>query len=180
VAVVVKKGEAMKLQWTVSGGGPLICTSPEAGKLWKGTLGSSTEEERSDYERACSQTDYISTILCGSYLALVLGDEPLQSTFAESDGNVLVCRWISCISSVIAESAIRQLPSRLPVVEEPTEYRLDSADLMMFDSADSAIDASSANRIRLNPGSFSITTETYKKENIFEFLIHRFIRHIDH
>jgi len=170
----------MNLRWINSSGGPLVCANPAAGREWRGTQGSSVGEARSDYERACDQLDYVGVIACGPLQVLVLGDEPLQSAFVVKDEAVLVVRWVSCVSSELAASAIAQLPSALPSIEESTKFRLDDRGLIMFDAALDSVDADSCASVDLKPGVFTVTTEKYKSEGAYEFLIHRFLRDQDH
>nr|WP_297385328.1 Imm21 family immunity protein [uncultured Roseateles sp.] len=170
----------MNLQWINSAGGPLVCTSPAAGRAWRGALGSSVGEALSDYERACDQLDYVGAIACGPSQVLVLGDEPLQSAFVVKDEGVLVVRWVSCVSSERAASAIAQLPSRLPNIEEPTKFRLDDRGLIMFDAALGGIDPAVCTGVDLKPGVFTVTTERYTSEGAYEFLVHRLLRDQEH
>lgn len=166
----------MDMQWINSAGGPLVCASPVVGREWRGTQGSSVGEACSDYERACGQLDYVDAIACGLSQVLVLGDEPLQSALLAMDEGVFVVRWISCKSSECAASVIAQLPSALPSIEAPTKFRLDERGLIMFDAALGGIDPASCASVDLKPGMFTITTEKYKTEGVYEFLVHRFLR----
>jgi hypothetical protein len=170
----------MNLQWIHSAGGPLICASPAAGKLWKGTQGSSIKAVQSDYERACDQVDYVSVISCGSLQVLIFGDEPLQSAFVVKDEGVFVVRWVSCVSNESAASAIAQLPTRLPVIEEPTNFHLDDRGLIMFDASACGLEPIAFVNVDLKPGSFTVTTEKYKSEGAYEFIVHRLLRNRDH
>jgi hypothetical protein len=166
----------MSLHWVNSAGGPLICASPAAARAWRGTRASSVGGGQSDYERACDQVDYVSVIACGPARVLVLGDEPLQSTFVVKAEGALVVRWVSCLSSERAASAITQMPSVLPTTEEPTKFRLEDRGLIMFDSALDSIDPAVCTRVDLRPGVFTVTTEKYKSEGDYEFLVHRILR----
>jgi len=170
----------MNLQWINSAGGPLVCASPAAGREWRGTQGSSIGVARSDYERACDEMDYVGAIAGGSSQVLVLGDEPLQSAFVVKDEGVLVVRWVSCVSSERAASAIAQLPSALPSIEVPIKFRLEDRGLIMFDAALDSIDPAACAGVDLKPGVFTVTTEKYKSEGAYEFLVHRLLRDREH
>ncbi len=169
----------MNLHWINSTGGPLVCASPVAGRAWRGTQGSSIGGARSDYERACDLTDYVGAIACGLSQVLVLGDEPLQSAFVVKDEDVLVVRWVSCVSSERAAYAIAQLPSALPSIEDSTKFYLNDRDLLMFDAALDGINPANCASVNLSPGVFTVTTEKYKNEGSYEFLVHRFLRDQD-
>lgn len=166
----------MRLQWINSFGGPLLCASPIARDLWRGGSGSSANVDETDYDRASEQVDYIGVLDCGLSQLLVLGDEPLQSTFIPKDEEIIIVRWVSCISEECASDAIAQLPATLPVIQAPTKFRLANQGLIMFDAAFEGRNLPSYLSAELKPGLFYITTEKYKSERAYEFLIHRFIR----
>lgn len=166
----------MTLKWINSSGGPLVCGTIATLGVWRGTRGSSVDGARSDYERACDQMDYLSQIDCGSYQVLVLGDEPLQSTFILKDGDVSIVRWASCLSNDHAINAIAQFPFGLEPIDESIEFRLEQRGLIMFDAALTSIESAACGRTDLNAGEFLITTEKFKRDRVCEFLVHRFIR----
>lgn len=166
----------MYLTWVNTKGGPLVCASLVAAKSWRGTHASSIGGAISDYERACDQTNYVGAIACASSQVLVLGDEPFQSAFVMKDECVLVVRWVSCISRERAEDAIAQLPSELPFIEKPTKFILDNVGLVLFDAALDGIDPAICARISMEPGSFSVTTQKYNSDRVYEFIVHRLIR----
>ena len=165
----------MNLDWVVSAGAPLLCAPPTAVRMWRGTRGNSVGGVEADYDRACKQSDYVGVIPCGPSHVLVLGDEPLQSTFVLKADQVLVVRWVSCLSTEHAVDAIDVLPSVLPALGEPTKFRLDESGLIMFDAALFDVDPSSCARVELRPGVLLVTTERYQRQGAFEFLVHRFL-----
>lgn len=169
----------MSLQWINSSGGPLLCASTATGKMWRGIGGSSVGGAQSDYERACEQVDYASVIACDSSQVIVFGDEPLQAAFFSQNEDLMIVRWVSCISNEFAINAISQLPSKLPGIEEPTEFHLSEAGLIMFDAALDSVDPSLCARMDVKPGAFTVTTERYKSQGVYEFIVHRFLRRRD-
>lgn len=164
----------MATKWICSGGGPLLCASPTAIRKWRGIQGSSIEQLKSDYDRACEQTDYISAIACGSSQVLVLGDEPLQSAFIQHSTGLIVIRWVSCASTEFAERAILQLPAELPEIEESIQFKLGEDGIEMLDSACDGANSMESLSANASPGKFTISTERYKFDGLFEFLVHRF------
>lgn len=166
----------MNLRWINSAGGPLVCASPALAKSWRGAQESSIGEERSDYERACDQFDYIDTIACGSAMVLVLGDEPLQSSFLVKDEDVLIVRWVYCESDICANSVLAEIPLLLPNLEQPKKFCLDDQELVMFDAVMDTIDIAACVNVSLKPGVFSVTTEMYKSAEEYAFLVHRLLR----
>lgn len=165
----------MAAKWICSGGGPLLCASPMVMRKWRGTQGSSVGQLESDYDRACGQADYASAISCGQSQVLVLGDEPLQSAFIVYPTGLVVIRWVSCISLESAEHAISLLPAKLPEIEEAIHFLLEEDRVEMFDAAWDGKDVVESLSVSLSVGQFAITTELYKADGLFEFLVHRFI-----
>lgn len=146
---------------------------------WRGTRGSSVGNPRTDYERACDETEYLGTIPSGSSQALILGDEPLQSILICRDAQIIVVRWVSCTSQARAANAITSLPSQLAEIEQPTKFSLDESNLVMFDAALDNIDMSTCQRVDAEPGSYTVTVERYLSDSC-ELLVHRFIRDKEH
>src|SRR3954470_17851595 len=106
---------SLVLKWVNSGGGPLICAPPSAAAKWRGSRCTSIRNARSDYARACDVLDYLGVIPCGVLDVLVLGDEPLPSAFGVAGGELVIVRWVACISAEQANDAIAMLPSQLPL-----------------------------------------------------------------
>jgi hypothetical protein len=92
------------------------------------------------------------------------------------DEDLIVVRWVSCVSAEHAANAIAQLPAVLPAIEESTKFGLDDSDLIMFDAALDNVDPFTCQRVELEPGVYTVTAEKFKSEGIFEFLIHRLLR----
>lgn len=166
----------MSNQWIASAGGPLLCAGAAVAKAWRGVRGSSGAGERTDYERACETQRCLDVIDCGGAPVLVLGDEPLQATFVAAGDALIVARWHSCESSLVAESALADIPSELPQIEPALPFEFGDSDLVLFDSAFSFEDAEEHPCAPLRPGRFVVTTERYKQARYFHFWIHRFIR----
>lgn len=163
-----------------SGGGPLVCATPLAGANWRGVNGSSIADVRTDYARACAELDYLGVIPCSSFEVLVLGDEPLQSAFARIGEDVVIARWVSCVSGERAVAAISSMPSQLPAVAEVCQFSVDENCLCLFDAAldkPLMLDTGSS-VIDVGPGRYEVTTENYKRDQEFEFLIHRLRRRL--
>lgn len=165
----------MNINWINTGGGPLICCGPSVARKWLGTRASSIGGPLTDYERACEQLDYVSVIPCDSSQVLVLGDEPLQSMFLLSGDRLIIIRWVSCLSKEHAATAIALLPSELPIVDKPAKFRLDETGLIMFDAAREGFDPSLCAQVEMQSCEFAVTSERYKSEGVYEFLIHRFV-----
>lgn len=170
------EGSVVKLDWIYSEGGPLVCGGVAAVAAWQGANGSSVGMADTDYERACDTVDYLSMLPSGAGVILVLGDEPMQSSFAATGNCLCVVRWIACTSQEQAISAIARLPATLDELEAPLDFRLDEYELVMFDAAASGTATVTKASSPLPPGSYRVTTESYKEKGRFEFVVHRFLR----
>lgn len=89
-----------RLNWIESAGGPLIIISDNAIHLWSGIykrepylLGIYEDADdfmdstEADYGKACLVDDYLGLIEMGEENCLVLGDEPMPTTFFTSEDN---------------------------------------------------------------------------------------------
>lgn len=166
----------MNLNWVNSQGGPLICAVPSAGANWRGTNGSSIGDARTDYARACDVFDYLGVIPCGSLEVLVLGDEPLQSAFTVTGDEVAIVRWVSCMSNERAAEVIDSLPSQLLVIGEAVQFSVHEPHLFLFDAALDKPSVVESHCVAVEPGRYTVTTESHKRDQEFEFLVHRFKR----
>jgi hypothetical protein len=122
----------------------------------------------------------LGAIPCGAFEVLVLGDEPLQSIFAGTAQEIVIVRWVSCVTKARADEVIASVPRRLPIVGEAVEFSVIEPRLCLFDAAlDTPLSTDSElHCIDVIPGRYSITTESHKREQEFDFLIHRFRRQI--
>jgi hypothetical protein len=166
----------LSLNWVNSEGGPLICVTPSASANWRGTNASSMGDARTDYVRACDVLDYLGVIPCGLAEVLVLGDAPLQSAFAVTDGDVVIVRWVSCMSNERAAEVIASLPSQLPVIGESVQFSVHEPCLFLFNAALDKPSVTESHHIAIESGRYTVTTESHKIDQEFEFLVHRFKR----
>lgn len=80
----------------------MICAEEHISVQWMGVSGLSKSgaPHRNDYERACSTQEYLEAMTCAVGYVLVLGDEPLQSSFLSTEsGDLAIARWVSAQSS---------------------------------------------------------------------------------
>jgi len=79
------------MKWINSTGGPLILLPKKLIKLWNGTYG--------DYDRAYEVEEMIDLIEVGTGKAVILNDEPMQTSQLKFDNNsCLLIRWIYAAS----------------------------------------------------------------------------------
>jgi Immunity protein 21 len=167
------------MQWISTAGGPLICGEPSTVVDWLGVIGLSSSRAgqcETDYELACSVSDYLGLIPCGTGHALVLGDEPMQAAFFITHrGEHAIARWISAPSKYKAELLLnsQQLYSELM---KQVNFVVKNDCLIMFDAGSPAKSAlASSPKITIKSGEYKITTEKIEhKEDKCKFIIHRF------
>src|SRR6185295_2520943 len=99
-----------RFPWVDSTGGPLVVVPTSALPHWHGTgdyfTGDSTPDDWGDYGRACAVDGYAGIIPVGDTQALVLGDDPLPTTYlAESRTFV---RWAEARSEADLISLVPQ------------------------------------------------------------------------
>ena len=91
------------IQWVGTGGGPLLVVPVEVAHHWRGdeatwpptgdvdTIWEAVRKD-SDDGRACGVADYLGVLACGPGECLVLGDEPMPTTFLSTNGGGLIAR----------------------------------------------------------------------------------------
>lgn len=163
--------------WISTDGAPFVCADPASRQQWRGTQGSSIGASETDYERVCSEADYLGRMACGSSEVLVLGDDPAQAAFVATPSGLLIARWIACESMALAEAVLADIPDDLPHLQLAVPFVVSHPELWMFDaSADRAMDSAASSVMNIEPGAFSVTTERFQDGRSFYFLIHRFVR----
>jgi hypothetical protein len=134
-----------EMQWVQSGGGPLIVIPVEIAHLWRGDGGlglpdgdlsmvRETVRNHTDYGRACSVDDYLGMLEVGPGRCLVLGDEPMATTFFPTEDGGIIVRWIHGENE---EDVIRAVQSVPEGAWKPTPHRFDvgTGRLLLSDSA---------------------------------------------
>ncbi|MBL8565209.1 MAG: hypothetical protein JNM89_05780 [Hyphomicrobiaceae bacterium] len=167
------------LDWVNSGGGPLICAEVHISTQWMGINGLSkpSASHKNDYERACRTQEYLEAMTCGAGYVLVLGDEPLQSSFFVTEsGNLAIARWVSAQSP----EGLRQFLTG-PVADRgdlapAIPFDVSQGPLVLFDSALRGSDAlACCPKADVKPGSYHVTTEKWQLERKFNFVVHRLL-----
>ncbi|MEV5574683.1 Imm21 family immunity protein [Spirillospora sp. NPDC052269] len=99
----------MALTWVQSGGGPLLVAPRAVLDRWEGVSDDDGPVETwGDYGRACSIEGYVGSIPIGDQHGLVLGVEPVSTTFLPDE--LLFLRWAAADSeSEIVDAARRAL-----------------------------------------------------------------------
>lgn len=159
------------MEWLNSTGGPLICAEQAVAQHWMGIDGNSSAEEiENDYSRTCRTSDYLRLLNCNAGCVIVLGDEPLQSTFAQlEDGSLAIIRWVYSKSAVVENFFSGPLID-LQVLSLPVPFKVTQGSLILFDSAFLGVEGLRAN---LAVGEYEVTSEQLNRES-YSFIIHRF------
>ena len=106
----------------------------------------------------------------------MLGDEPLRSACFVTNQTLAIARWWSCESADRAETALLELPSQLPAIEESVRFQTDARSLIMFDAARRGEVHGDHRLTTIAAGSYLVTSERYELPEVYRFLIHRFVR----
>lgn len=134
--------------WIESGGGPLLLLPAEHLDAWEGTdpprdgrpirsrFRWNPASVPCDYDRACDVEDLVGAIPVGAGAAVVLGDEPLATTWRPLPGvpGGAIVRWRHAPSR---EHARRRLEALCRLDFEPTDCVLETASgrVALFDAA---------------------------------------------
>ena len=160
------------LNWINSAGGPLVLLQESLLSHWSG-------DDDSDYDRACRIDDHLGLISVGPGEALVLGDEPFQTSWLqlpEVPGGTIV-RWEYAPSKA---AVLRSLSEVQGIVWSETNLVLNitSQKLMLFDAAcpgshPDCMETGCLLVINLEPGEYSIKTGRFQPDKETSLILHR-------
>lgn len=180
------------IRWVASGGGPLIVVPVEVARHWRGDeaiwpltggLGMIWEAVRndSDYGRACRVDGYLGVLDVGPGSCLILGDDPMQTTYLRTNDGGLIVRWsfAECEEDVV--TAARSVPED---TWEKTTHRIEIADggLLIFDSAYPGDDLPTSDgdganvpwlKFALPKGGYEIDTCDHEPDDLTHLILHR-------
>lgn len=150
-----------ELHWIESSGGPFVVLSASLLPTWLGSNGD-------EYEAACEVDDYLGLISVGKaghiHVGLVIGDEPLTSTYIPDLKCILQWQYAPSENSLVSAARIA-IEGSLDWENGPTLKVQDN--LVMFDAAASA--ASLEEReilpISLPPGMYRCLTADFSIED---------------
>ncbi|MFG2987680.1 Imm21 family immunity protein [Streptomyces sp. NPDC048258] len=163
----LEAGGVMSLTWLETEGGPFIVVPHAALSHWSGTEG--------DYDRACEVMDLVGVLeLPGGAEALVLGDEPLSTTYLP-EHRVLV-RWCYAESE---EGVADIILARLPTAEWDAGPVLSTTGkLVMFDAAYFGTEAGTLTDctvLGLGAGRYRVDSASIEPDHLTSFRVHRFV-----
>ncbi|MFO0983776.1 MAG: Imm21 family immunity protein [Planctomycetota bacterium] len=166
----------MKQKWMSTDGGPFVVLPRSFLLEWHGI---DTElREPTDYEAACSVNNYTGVLTRDCYEILVVNDEPLQTAFTRASHLPCLVRWRFASGPDAVAEAIRVLADvvgTLRTVQTMT-WRVESADLVMFDAASDGRDEPELLEIDLTPGLYQVKTFLYDPSDSVGLVVHGFFK----
>lgn len=168
------------IKWISSTGGPLILIKTSCLQYWKGIFGISNESQGNsitDYERACEINDYVGLIDVGSCKALVLGEEPFETTWLSTeDGSGILVRWVWADNDKQVLAALKNLSLNQIWDATGIEITFSTESLILFDSSNSYDFLRNKLDIKIQPGTYTINSLFFKPDERVNLLIHRLIK----
>ncbi len=164
--------------WIYSNGGPLILLPRSHMASWLGTDCNAEDapDFKSDYERACEIDELLAILQIGEVEGLILGDEPLQTTwipFADETGGTFV-RWDFASDEASALHAACKAPDA-QFTPEKFELTVVEHSLCLFDSgcAGCRVVDDECLHISLTPGRYGIQTVIHEPDRETRLWLHR-------
>lgn len=129
------------MKWIQSTGGPFVLISNELLDRWSGYYG--------DYDRACGIQDWLGVLDVGSGQALVLNDEPMQTTAWSAGDRTLLVRWHHATSEEAVVGQLERMIS-LDFPEPSIVVDFGSRSVVLCDSAVPGVDVDEDEILRLD------------------------------
>jgi hypothetical protein len=132
-------------------------------------------DHKNDYERACSTSEFLEKINCAEGHVMVLGDEPLQSSFFHDNRGLAIARWVYVQVPVDAERLLRK-SSDMETLQSPVPFEVTEGKLVLLDSARNGFEIERCQTVDIRPGLYRVTTEGLQSDGKFRFIVHRLVR----
>lgn len=164
------------MHWLSSLGGPFIVMPASVLPLWMGV--SEQAGRISDYSRACeiASCNEIGALSVGSRTCLVLGGEPLDTTWLKGArcGGGILCRWMCAESDTEAESALEQAWSQ-QFVDTGLSLTVRDSAWLLTDCAipGPKVKANEVLSFSLEHGKYNVQMCTYQPDAVTEFILVR-------
>jgi hypothetical protein len=178
--------------WVESNGGPLLLLARDLLPFWSGIRPSNVSaadfdnvydyDFDCDYNRACEVKDYLGLIEVASGTGLVLGGEPLSTTWWQIHDDLklgLLVRWMWADDEASVIQSLANIPES---IWEPGNLicHVGTEPLCLFDSAylgsEIAENKSESLLMEINPGAYSLATADYSPDEETRLILHRFTR----
>lgn len=181
-----------KLNWIDSAGGPLILISDKSFGLWSGILNRSAylknieedsddflDPEEADYGRACLIEGYLGLVKVDNEDALILGGEPMLTTFFFASGKPVLARWFYGEDELFVENTLLNIDSdAIKNWEFATMFDINTDKQFLFDSACSKtmLDENQWECLEINikPGQYKVSTSVFEPDISTKLILHKF------
>lgn len=185
-----------KWTWMASNGGPLLLVPGEYLSSWGGVghppngrhieaqfRWSGLDEAATDYDRACDVTDYLGLLDIDTGQGLILGGEPLSTTWqtaaaaSDDDAGGLVIRWVYVNSETDVIAALEHVPQST-WQDESLVFSVRHQPLYLLDAASPGGELQGDDHltIHLPAGIYSIATAEYEPDDHTSLILHRLTR----
>lgn len=180
------------MTWFEGNGGPLLLLSHEYMRYWEGIRPPTDRNIRAnfrwgypnapatDYDRACDVNDWLGLIEIDKGKGLVLGDEPLRTTWKPIETGEAVgmlIRWLYAENEEEVLEALRRVPHS---IWEATGlmFIVGTEPLYLFDAACPGKELTDDERliVNVNPGSYAVDTASYEPDDKTALILHRFVQ----
>jgi hypothetical protein len=162
------------LAWIESAGGLLLLLEENLLPFWRRCF-SDSGDALTDYDRACDVNDYISAKDVDSGRAIVLGDEPLSTTWWTSTNKKqsFLVRWDCAENETAVIESLKYLPE-ISWQKTDVEFQVKEGKLILFDSACSGSNIDDCLRIEISKARYAIEMLHYKPDNQTSLILYRF------
>ena len=164
------------MHWVNSAGGPLLLLPEVYLPEWHGVTGG--DSSATDYDRACGIEDYVGIIDVGNGCGVVLGDEPLQTTWMivdEREGGILV-RWCYAENEASVIQHVQKVPETI-FQRSGLIYPSPCPRSLLFDSGipGDRLKENDYLAILLAPGLYHIESGLYQPDDKTSMILHRLV-----
>jgi hypothetical protein len=173
-------------EWIQSNGGPLLLLPQDLLETWEGadppSGGRRVEAEfrfdptgpATDYDRACDIGEFVGAIEIGEGFGLVLGDEPLATTWISLGPTAgVLARWRFGPSHEAVERSLISVAD-LAGWQESLVFHLTSRPSVLLDAAEPGSERMGRRLvIDLTPGQYVVETLEFRPEAEIALLLHR-------
>lgn len=182
-----------RLKWIQSAGGPFILISEKDVGFWSGILnrdsylvnGDEEAEEaedfldpnEADYGKACLIEGWLGLTIINNEKVLVLGDEPISTTFFFSAEKPVLARWFYGENKEFVNNLILSMDiDSIDNWEFALEFNVMSDKQFLFDSACSRnmLNEEEYLEINLKSGVYKVSTAIYKPNDKTQLILHKF------
>ena len=182
-----------KLKWIESAGGPFILISKKVVGFWSGILNRNSylanrdgeveeaedflDPNEADYGKACLIEGWLGLTIVNDENVLVLGDEPINTTFFFSADKPILARWSYGENTEFVNNLL--LSADIDFIDNwefVLEFNITSDKQFLFDSACSQnmLNDEEYLEINLKSGVYKVSTTIYEPNDKTQLILHKF------